>query len=101
MLRNTEFGGYVASGARTSTCIAVKIHTGLTKLEINEQMQKFYQVEEVGGNGTSQSTETIAEHEFVERHFKTTVQQNENNRFIASVLKKFNINCLVVLCREQ
>lgn len=36
----------------------------------------------------------IAKHEFVKLHFKTMMRQNENGRFIVSLLKKRSINCL-------
>lgn len=87
LLRNTQFGYVVGDAIKIRHC-TTKQFGGISTTEIDLQMQKFWELEDVGAAQSSNDMEIIAEHKLAEETFKQCYARHENGRFIVPLLLK-------------
>ncbi len=79
-LRNTKFG-YVISGSQKSSFLAAKTYCGMSKVDIDSQLKRFFEFEDFSGCSSSKTSETILEHKMIEDHFESTYERLADGKF--------------------
>ena len=89
-LKNTKFG-YVITGAQRSSFLTTKSFCGMTKIDIDSQIKRFFEIEDAGENSSSKNSETLLEHKLIEEHFESTYKRLENGKFQLELPKRSTI----------
>ncbi|XP_065224341.1 uncharacterized protein LOC135848369 [Planococcus citri] len=92
-LRETEFG-FVVSGINNSSAISPNVYCGLTQVDIDSQLKKFWQTEELNDSYVSHKDDVCLEYKLIEEHFEKTHTRAEDGRFIVRLPTKPTIDVL-------
>lgn len=93
VLRNTKFV-FVISRSQKSSFLAKKSYCGLSTVDIDKQIKKFFELEDVGEDSGSKKVELFLEHKMIEDHFAITYQRSETGRFMLRLSTKSSITVL-------
>lgn len=89
-LRNTKFG-YVISGAQKLSFLATKTYCGLSKVDVDSQLKRFFEFEDFSECSSSKTSETIFEHKMIEDHFESTYERLDDGKFQLRLPTRSNI----------
>lgn len=89
-LRNTKFG-YIISGTWKTSILTNRRYTGLTRVEIDDQLCKVCKIEEITENNYSAKAEELSEIRHIEEKFEKTVTRNEEGHLIVDLLAQPSI----------
>lgn len=78
--QNTEFGWILSGGVRSTAPIARNLTTFHLKLELEDQLRKFFEQEEVSKERVLTKEETECEN-----FFEQTIQRNEEGRYVVAL----------------
>ncbi|CAG7832840.1 unnamed protein product, partial [Allacma fusca] len=91
-LRESKFGFVVSGSRKASFCASKMSFCGLSNVELSNQLDRFFSVEEIQ---ESELNEKVLDHELIEKHFNDTYQiDEESGKFVIRLPLKESVKCL-------